>query len=164
MKSRQASLVPQLHRQADDCLPAIAQNRRHRRAVHATAHRYRHGAIHCRDALCLNWFRAWHLISWFLWKLHYADTALTGRGERARSRSTEARSTRLALSMSSPVVGRPTLNRSVDRASSAESPIAVSTCEGSTDPDEHAAPVEHATPCRSSAISSASPPAPDTVR
>ena len=37
--------------------------------------------------------------------------------------------------------------------------MAMSTCEGPTAPEEQAAPVEQAMPCRSSAITSASPPA-----
>ena len=65
----------------------------------------------------------------------------------------------MTWSISSAVVGRPRLKRRLLRASSGERPIAISTCDGSTAPDEHAAPVEQAIPCRSSAITSASPPA-----
>ncbi len=61
------------------------------------------------------------------------------------------------------VVCLPKLNRNVPRASSALIPIAVSTCDGSTAPDEHAAPVEQANPFKSSAITSASPSIPSNV-
>ena len=49
------------------------------------------------------------------------------------------------------------LKRRLPRARWAATPMAVSTCEGSTDPAEHADPVETAMPFRSSAITSDSP-------
>ena len=49
------------------------------------------------------------------------------------------------------------------RASSGFRPIAVSTWEGSTAPDEHAAPVEQASPFRSRAMMRASPSIPGKV-
>ena len=52
----------------------------------------------------------------------------------------------IAASISSAVVVRPRLKRRLDRASSGESPIAVSTCDGSIAPEEHAAPVDDSTP------------------
>ncbi len=62
--------------------------------------------------------------------------------------------------MSARVVWRPRLKRKLARASSAGRPMAVSTWEGSTAPEEHAAPVEQAKPFRSSAITRASPSMP----
>ncbi len=65
--------------------------------------------------------------------------------------------------MSAAVVWRPRLKRRLARASSAGRPMAVSTCEGSTAPDEQAAPVEQARPFRSSAMTKASPSMPGKV-
>ena len=59
-----------------------------------------------------------------------------------------------------PVFERPSEKRMLERARSAVSPIASSTCEGSTAPLEHAEPLDTAKPRRSSAITSASPSIP----
>src|SRR5580658_3521241 len=80
-------------------------------------------------------------------------------GDSAWRRSNACGITAIAWSISSAVVVRPRLRRRLLRASSGERPMARSTCDGPTAPDEQAAPVEQAMPCRSSAITSASPPA-----
>src|SRR5277367_2414725 len=90
---------------------------------------------------------------------HAESAVLALSGERARRRSTACGITAITWSISSAVVVRPRLKRRLQRASSGERPMAISTCDGPTAPDEHAAPVEHAIPCRSSAMTSASPPA-----
>jgi hypothetical protein len=85
-------------------------------------------------------------------------------GESSRSCSTAAGTTRNAKSMSACVVWRPRLKRRLARASSADMPMAVRTCEGSTAPEEQAAPVEQAKPLRSRAMRSASPSTPGKTR
>jgi hypothetical protein len=79
-------------------------------------------------------------------EIYRACTAANVRGDSARNRSTVAGIIAIARSTSSDVVARPRLNRKLDRASSADKPMASNTCDGSTAPDEHAAPVEHETP------------------
>ena len=78
-------------------------------------------------------------------------------GESSRSLATVRGSRLNAKFTSSAVFCLPRLKRSVPRARSGDKPIAVSTCEGSIAPEEHAAPVETAKPLRSRAITSASP-------
>ena len=56
--------------------------------------------------------------------------------------------------MSASVVAGPVLTRIAPRASSAGTPMAASTCEGATFPEEQAAPDETAIPSRSNAITS----------
>src|SRR5258708_3557125 len=65
-----------------------------------------------------------------------------------------------AEEISDSVAWRPRLKRMLARASEAGRPIAVRTCEGSTAPEEHAAPVEQASPLRSRAMTRASPSMP----
>ena len=48
LELRQATLIPQLHREADDGLRAVVQNRGDRGAIHAAAHGYGHG-VGCGD-------------------------------------------------------------------------------------------------------------------
>src|SRR5438552_1802692 len=69
-----------------------------------------------------------------------------------------------ANSMSAEVVWRPRLKRRLARASSGGKPMAVSTCDGSTVPEEQAAPVEQARPFRSRAMRRASPSTPGKTR
>ena len=56
------------------------------------------------------------------------------------------------LSMSASVVAQPRLMRTAPRASAGSTPIAASTCEGCTLPEEHAEPDDTAIPSRSNAI------------
>src|SRR5581483_9396788 len=78
-------------------------------------------------------------------------------GLNSRNRATASGTRLSANSTSSDVVCFPRLKRMLPRARSADTPIAVSTWEGSMAPDEHAAPVEIDSPFRSSAITMASP-------
>src|SRR5579863_4428697 len=78
--------------------------------------------------------------------------AISFFGETSRWRATAAAINSIALSISSRVFIRPTLKRKLARASAGVSPIAVSTCEGSTAPEEHAAPAEQANPAKSNAM------------
>src|SRR5687768_14753520 len=64
----------------------------------------------------------------------------------------------------SSVLHRPNENRILDRASSLVNPIASSTCDGSTAPEEQAAPVDTENPFKSNAISNASPSIPSNLR
>ena len=83
----------------------------------------------------------------------------------SRARGTcSTRASRTRSSSASEIVPRPSENLRDPCASAGDSPIAVSTCEGVSDPDAHAAPVETRIPARSSAISSASPSAPSKQR
>jgi len=78
-------------------------------------------------------------------------------GDNSRKRAIVAGMTDSAKSTFSGVFCFPKLNRILARARSGGRPIAVSTCDGSIAPEEHAAPVETASPLRSSAITIASP-------
>ena len=69
---------------------------------------------------------------------------------------TTSRITPAALSISSSVVNRDSDTRTVLFASSAVNPIARSTALGSTRPEEHADPVDTATPFKSIAMTSPS--------
>src|SRR5882762_2205865 len=62
--------------------------------------------------------------------------------------------------MSAAVVWRPRLKRRLARASSGGKPMAVRTWDGSTAPEEQAAPVETARPFKSSEMRRASPSTP----
>ena len=69
-----------------------------------------------------------------------------------------ARATASAASVTSTaVVSAPSVNRTAVRARSSATPIAVSTCDGSSLPAAHADPLEQITPSRSSSSSTASP-------
>src|SRR5208282_4679812 len=63
-------------------------------------------------------------------------------GEMARSWATAAGITSRAKLISDSVVSRPRLKRRLDLASSCERPTEVRTCDGSTAPEEQAAPTE----------------------
>src|SRR3990172_2053084 len=78
-------------------------------------------------------------------------------GESERSRDTIPGSMSSTYSISSRVLSLPTASRGLPRASSSGTPIAVSTCDGSSDPDVQAEPLEAAMPARSSAMRIASP-------
>jgi len=79
-------------------------------------------------------------------EIYRTSTAASVRGDSARNRSTVDGIIAIARSISSDVVALPRLNRKLDRASSAVKPMASNTCDGSTAPDEQAAPVEHEMP------------------
>src|SRR6202158_3884500 len=81
-------------------------------------------------------------------------------GEISRSRDTAPEISAHANSASSAIFCLPRLTRILAFARSRLSPIAVKTCEASIAPDEHAAPVETASPFKSSAMTSASPSMP----
>src|SRR5215468_12128278 len=66
-------------------------------------------------------------------------------------------------SISSCVVVGPRLTRTAARASGGDTPMALSTCEGCTLPDEQAAPDDTATPSRSNRITAVSAFRPGTV-
>src|SRR3990170_6521782 len=78
-------------------------------------------------------------------------------GERERSRDTIPGRTSSTYSISSRVLSLPTVRRRLPRASSSGTPIAVSTWEGSREPEVQAEPLDADTPCRSSAMRIASP-------
>src|SRR5256886_14771164 len=82
---------------------------------------------------------------------HRCSTALS-----ALTFSTIRGSTAISASTSSVVFSLPNENRSAATPSSRGTPMAVSTCDGSTAPVEHAEPEEQAIPARSRCISSAS--------
>src|ERR1700682_4664838 len=94
----------------------------------------------------------------------WAMASLRYVGESSRSWATAAGTTFMAKSMSAEVVWRPRLKRRLARASSGGKPMAVSTCDGSTAPEEQAAPVEQARPFKSSAMRRASPSTPGKTR
>src|SRR5229473_3791362 len=94
----------------------------------------------------------------------WAMASLRKVGESSRSWATAAGTTFRAKSMSAGVVWRPRLKRRLARASSGGRPMAVRTCDGSTAPEEQAAPVEQARPFKSSAIRRASPSTPGKTR
>ena len=75
----------------------------------------------------------------------------------SRKRLTWAETKSIVRSISSSVVCRCRLKRTLLCARAGARPIASSTCEGSLAPEEHAAPLDTAKPLRSSAITSASP-------
>src|SRR5216684_3947103 len=98
-------------------------------------------------------------------ELHeWAMASLRKVGESSRSWATAAGTTLKAKSMSAEVVWRPRLKRRLARASSGGRPIAVRTWDGSTAPEEQAAPVEQARPFKSSAMRRASPSTPGMTR
>jgi hypothetical protein len=66
--------------------------------------------------------------------------------------ATRVGSTPTTKSTSSAVEPGPRLKRSELRDRALEKPIARNTCDGSSEPDEHADPVDTATPSRSRAI------------
>src|SRR5262247_2450493 len=68
------------------------------------------------------------------------------------------------LSTSDSVVLRPRLTRTAPRANSGATPMAASTCDGATLPDEQAAPDDTATPSRSKAITAVSAFRPGTLK
>src|SRR5713226_6827734 len=94
----------------------------------------------------------------------WAVASLRYVGESSRSWATAAGTTFKAKSMSAGVVCRPRLKRRLARASSGARPMAVRTCDGSTAPEEQAAPVEHARPFKSRAMRRASPSTPGKTR
>src|SRR5580693_6068737 len=67
-------------------------------------------------------------------------------------------------STSASVDAQPRLRRMAPRANSGRTPIAASTCDGDTLPDEHAEPELTATPARSSAIISVAASTPGTAK
>src|SRR3954463_5064678 len=137
--SCQAALVPQLHGQPYDVVTLRAQHGRNGGRIHTARHRHRYG-----------------LTAQFV--PPYVVTArLSYVGERSRNRETVEGIRLSAKAISASVVCFPRLNRMLPRAWSGRSPIAINTCDGSIAPDEHAAPVETASPFRSSAMTSASP-------
>src|SRR5437773_2215579 len=90
---------------------------------------------------------------------HRDEDAIAHRcstAERARTFSTIFGSAPISVSTSSRVFSLPNENRSAATPSSRGTPIAVSTCDGSTAPVEHAEPDEQAIPARSRCISRAS--------
>ena len=58
---------------------------------------------------------------------------------------------------------RPRLKRTLARASAGDRPMAASTCDGSTAPEEQAAPAEHARPCKIERDHQASPSTPGNI-
>src|SRR2546422_8204188 len=121
------TVAEQLHGGADDVVPLLHQNRRSHRAVDSAGHGDENALPHqCSTALSARTF--WTIL---------------GR-------------TATVASTSSRVLSLPNENRSAATPSSRGTPIAVSTCDGSTAPVEHAEPEEQAIPARSRCISRAS--------
>src|SRR5208282_1582463 len=81
-------------------------------------------------------------------------------GDNCRRRATVSGMNPRAKSTSSGVFCLPRLKRMLALARSRLNPIASSTCDGSIAPEEHAAPVETASPFKSSAMTRASPSMP----
>ena len=70
----------------------------------------------------------------------------------------------MAREISSSVVAYPVVRRRLPSDSSMLSPIASSTCDGSSEPDAHAEPLDAATPARSRASNTSSPLRPANVQ
>ena len=126
------ALVVELHRQTDDVVALLGEQRRGDRGVDAARHR--------------DDDRAWR----------YASRGRSAvRPRRRAASSTQARQhARPRDRSSASVVAAPRLKRIEFCVRCGGKPIAFSTCDGSSVPDEQADPVDTAMPSRSSAISS----------
>src|SRR5688572_885357 len=123
---RTAVLCIQLHRQTDNVMTLLGEQGRGDGGVDASRH--------CDD------------------DAHFQTR--TGVRVRLRSFSTTPGSTAITRSISVSVLTAPRLNRSEFCVRCGGKPIAFSTWQGSSVPEEHAEPVDTATPSRSSAINS----------
>src|SRR5262245_13435501 len=130
------AVAEELHGGSDHLVALLDQARSGHGAVHAARHRYQHAGGH--DAALPSTLASWRSLA-------------TTDGITSDTRST-----------SSAVLSRPRLKRIAPSARSRGTPIASSTWDGSTEPVEHADPLEAATPARTRCISKASLSAPAT--
>ena len=128
------AVAEQLHGGADHLVALLDQTGGGHRAVHAARHGHQHALSHGRAS---------------------RRASVPWRPRRASPPPTR--------STSASLLPCPRLNRTAPRARSLGTPMAISTCEGSTAPVEQADPPEAATPARSRCMSRASLSAPGTA-
>src|SRR6185503_2923539 len=145
-RRRALRVAPELHRDADDGMPALLEERRGDGGVDAAAHGDEDGRR-------------------VVGKERSVQRSLRVRqearvGEPWRSFSTTPGTMSRTRSISASVVHRPRLNRTADCATLAGTPIARRTCDGWDEPALHAAPLETAMPFMSRLRMRCSPSAP----
>src|SRR5260370_26988971 len=92
------------------------------------------------------------------------DILVPQAAARVRTRAHSFERDAMAASTSSSVESQPKLTRRAHRAKSSDTPIAASTCDGRTLPDEQAAPELTITPSRSRAITAVSAATPGMAK
>src|SRR5579859_3362609 len=150
----EAPLVPELHGQANNVASFGAQHGCNGRGVNPSRHGHGDGFGIQHLAISSNPTQV------YLASLRDTTSAPSHTGDSSRRRATVSGITSSAKSTSSGLFCFPRLKRMLAFARSERIPMAISTCDGSIAPEEHAAPVETASPFKSSAMTRASPSMP----